>query len=112
PRHGRRTRYLTPVATVLSVATAPCLDSCESALLLASLVAELGPMLGSPPRTSKGVFALTAFCLAFASASAFCLVSADCKTFCSWPLPPHPERHVELPPVCVAFASWSVLLLF
>src|SRR5262249_30209481 len=64
------------------------------------------------PAMSTGTFALTAFCLAFASASASCFVLEDCETFCSWPVPPHPDEQLELPPVCVAVAGSSVLLLF
>src|SRR5919205_367185 len=33
-------------------------------------------------------------------------------TFCSWPLPPQPEKQLELPPVCVGFAVWVVPLMF
>ena len=66
---------------------------------------ELEPVLGSPPTARTGVFAFTAFCLAFASASASCFVLPTWITFCSWPLPPQPERHELSPPFCVAVAS-------
>src|SRR5205823_4118241 len=57
-----------------------------------------------------GTFAFRACCLATASESASCFVSAIWATFCSWPLPPHPDQHLELPSSCEGSAVWSVLL--
>src|SRR5439155_19352766 len=76
-----------------------------SALLRAFWLAEVAPEpLRSAPRIDSGAFALTAFCLAFASASASCFVLPIWMTFCSWPLPPQPDQHSLLPPVWVAVA--------
>ena len=81
-------------------------------MFLAVWSAELDPPETLPPAMLMWTFALTAFCFAFASASAFCFVSAYWSTFCDWPAPPQPARQLELPPVCVTVAVWSVLLLF
>src|SRR5436190_1422833 len=59
-----------------------------------------------------GTSALTAFCSAFAFESASCFVEDAWITFCSWPLPPHPDLQLVLPPVCVGVAVCSVPLVF
>src|SRR2546421_5308000 len=80
------------------------LAAIASALFPAVWVAELEPPTTSCPAMLTGTLAFTAFCLAVASASAFCFVSADWSTVCDWPLPPQPDRQLELPPVCVGLA--------
>src|SRR5205823_3097147 len=87
-------------------------DASASALLRAVWSAELEPPLRAFPEIETGSLALCAVCFARASASASCLVSPTWITFCSWPLPPQPEKQLELPAICVGFASWSVVLLF
>ena len=59
-----------------------------------------------------GTLALTASCLAFASASASCLVLDDWSTFWLWPLPPQPNQQLVLPAVCVGVAVCVVVLSF
>src|SRR5207249_4467521 len=87
-------------------------EASASALLRAVWFEELEPPRHASPRTDSGALALRAFCFANASASASCFVLPIWTTFCSWPLPPQPDQQVFLPLVCVALASWSVLLSF
>src|SRR4029453_4774782 len=59
-----------------------------------------------------GTLALTACCLALASASASCFVLDDWSTFWLWPLPPQPYQQLELPAVCFGVAVCVVVLEF
>src|SRR3954447_3765151 len=63
-----------------------------------------------PPAMFTGTLALTASCLALASASGSCLVLDDWSTFCLWPLPPQPNQQLVLPAVCVGVAVCVVVL--
>src|SRR4051794_40242667 len=113
PPQPDRQLLLPPVCLAVASWVVLLLLSAEaSAVFLAVWSAELEPPDTLPPAMVTGTLALTAFCFAFASASALCFVRADWSTFCDCPAPPQPERQLELPPVCVAFAVWSVLLLF
>ena len=59
-----------------------------------------------------GTLALTAFWLAFASASASCFVLRRLADVLRLPGATAAGRQLELPPVCVAVAAWPVVLLF
>jgi hypothetical protein len=75
--------------------------------LLADWLALFSPPVIEPPAMLTGTFALTAVCSASASDDADWLVLDNCPDACAWPLPPQPNRQLELP----AFWDWLLLWL-
>jgi len=72
------------------------LDASELAELSSVWLAELGPLVTSPPATMTGTFALTPFCVAFAEESADCSVFAVWFDSCACPEPPQPAPQLLL----------------